>query len=238
MGETKENQKVAFTKMLFSELGESAEYPNEDKYELSLSSYGTCMEMASHTCKVLINNFPWKKAKVLKIETPMSDRNDVSVIKLVTIRLKDGYDQKNPELTRVLKYMVSMLEFENSDRISPILHQLYTDAMANHKFAIDKYGCTKDGEIVSVTFRFALTKWDGKWGKRKIEEDEVTVTGSSDIYAEVEEAEAETSAPKTEKPAKANSKKKSKKDDSTKEAEAEMPKDEFTNTIGDIVKNK
>jgi len=235
MGEQRENQKINFSKMLFSELGENCEYPEEAGYKNGLSKYGACMEMASHTCKVLINNFPWKKASVKKIETPMDDREDISVIKLVTIRLEDGYAVKNPELSRVLKYMVSMLSYENSKEFSPMLHQLYTDAMAAHKFAIDRYGYTKSGEIVSITFRFALTKWDGKWGKRKEEISEAIVDGSSDIISEVEESAEPIEA--EPKPAVEEKKKKT----SNKKKDEKLQKhidDEYSEPIGNIIKNK
>ena len=238
MGE-RENQKINFSRMLFSEMGETCVYPEEAGYKNNLSKYGACMEMASHTCKVLINNFPWKKAVVKKIETPMDDREDISVIKLVTIRLEDGYAIKNTELTRVLKYMVSMLSYENSKEFSPMLHQLYTDAMAAHKFAIDRYGYTKSGEIVSITFRFALTKWDGKWGKRKEEEiAEAIVDGSSDIVSEVEES-TETIVEAEPKPA---TEEKKKKKTSNKKKDSEKPQklvvDEYSEPIGNIIKNK
>ena len=235
MGE-RENQKIYFSKMLFSELGENCEYPEEAGYKNGLSKYGACMEMASHTCKVLVNNFPWKKASVKKIETQMDDREDISVIKLVTIRLEDGYSVKNPELTRVLKYTVSMLEYENSKEFSPMLHQLYTDAMAAHKFAIDRYGYTKSGEIVSITFRFALTKWDGKWGKRKEEIAEAIVDGSSDIISEVEEEPTEPIVESEPKPAEEKKKK-----TSNKKKDSEKPQkhiDEYSEPIGNIIKNK
>ena len=236
MGEQRENQKINFSKMLFSEMGENCEYPEEAGYKNNLSKYGACMEMASHTCKVLINNFPWKKASVKKIETPMDDREDISVIKLVTIRLEDGYAVKNPELTRVLKYMVSMLSYENSKEFSPMLHQLYTDAMAAHKFAIDRYGYTKSGDIVSITFRFALTKWDGKWGKRKEEITEAIVDGSSDITSEVEES-VEPIVEAEPKPAAEEKKKKT-----SKKKDSEKPQkhidDEYSEPIGNIIKNK
>jgi len=218
-----DNPKMLFQKIVFSDFGESSEYSDEVNYENNLSSYGACMEMASHTTRVLINNFPWGKASVKKIETPMKDRNDISVIKLVTIRLDDTYSINNPELQRVLQYMVGMLEYENSNKFSPMLRQLYTDALAAHKFAIDRYTVDKkSGKMVSITFRFALTKWDGKWGGKKPKVEETETVLATEIPVEKEVPKAKKSTP-TKKPA---------------AAKIEKDEDEITSTIGDIIKNK
>ena len=155
--------KLQFKDMLYSEYGKDA-----DIQDTGLELFGDMKRKVSYAAKVITKYCPWNKAIVTKKEVLMADGVNSVCVKWVKVKLQDILDTKNKQLIECFEYISSMIKNENNN----LLYTLWTDAMSEKKYNIDAFSFdSKSGQVLSITFRFVMTKWNGSWEESTTEKE-------------------------------------------------------------------
>lgn len=164
---TSETKKLSFYEVLYSDLGESSLDTAAD-----LADYGTMRIEVNKICVDLKKFYPWETSKIRLSKTKINNtsKNNYLFLKEITIYKKYALNANLKETWDLLEtYLLN-----KAHGVSDDMRTLWYDAMQEKKLDIVSYAISNDKtQIVSVTFRFTLTKWNNTWDQEKQHEPRV-----------------------------------------------------------------
>lgn len=149
-------KKLSFYEALYSDLGESSLDTAAD-----LADYGSMRIEVNKICVDLKKFYPWETSKIKLSKTKINtSKNNYLFLKEITIykkyalkaNLKDTWD------------LIETYLLNSAHGVSEDMKNLWYEAMQEKKLNIIEYATNDDKTaVVSVTFKFTLTKWNNSW---------------------------------------------------------------------------
>lgn len=181
-------KKLSFYEALYSDLGESSLNTAAD-----LGNYGTMRIEVNRICVDLKKFYPWETAKIKLSKTKInSSKNNYLFLKEITIYKKYALKANLKETWDLIEtYLLN-----TAHEVSEDMKSLWYDAMQEKKLNIVSYATNDEKTaIVSVTFKFTLTKWNNTWDQEKQHEPRFhTIKVSKSVTEEIADQQSEFAA--------------------------------------------
>lgn len=181
-------KKLSFYEALYSDLGEnSLDLAND------LGDYGSMRAEVNKICIDLKKFYPWETSKIKLSKTKINtSRNNYLFLKEITIFKKYALKANLKETWDLIEIYL----LNDAHGVSDEMKNLWYEAMQEKKLNVVSYAISDDKtSVVSVTFKFTLTKWNNTWDQEKQHEPRVhNVRVTKTVTEEIADQQAEYAA--------------------------------------------